>query len=80
MEAENRLTTGTILQRLFDPTQGAIEWAHPVYGLFNGDAMIPPAYLGKEFAAPHSHYLVSGSDAMDSGDLDTAARKVLEHG
>ncbi|OBF83593.1 hypothetical protein A5791_03210, partial [Mycobacterium sp. 852002-51163_SCH5372311] len=80
LEADNRLTTGTILQRLFDPTQEANEWSHPVYGLYNGDTMVPPAYLGKQFAAAHQHYLVSGSATIDSGDLETAVRHVTEHG
>lgn len=80
LEADNKLTTGSILQRLFDPAQGANEWAHPVYGLYNGDAMVPPAYLGKDFAAAHQHYLVSESDTIDSGDLESAVRKVTEHG
>lgn len=80
LEADNKLTTGTILQRLFDPTQGADDWGHPVYGLYNGDQMQPPAYLGKEFATQHQHYLVSGSDTIDSGDLEFAVRNVAEHG
>lgn len=80
LEADNRLTTGTILQRLLDPTQGENEWSHPVYGMFNGDNMIPSAYLGKEFSSGHNHYLVSGSDTIDSGDLETAIRHVSEHG
>ncbi|OMC28190.1 hypothetical protein A5739_02920 [Mycobacterium colombiense] len=80
LEADNKLTTGTILQRLFDPTQTENEWSHPVFGLYNGDTMIPPAYLGKDFATGHQHYLVSGSDTIDSGDLETAIRQVTEHG
>jgi hypothetical protein len=80
LEADNRLTTGTNLQRLFDPTQGSNEWGHNVYGLYNGDAMIPPAYLGKDFDTAHQHYLVSQGAAMDSGDLEAAVRKVTEHG
>lgn len=42
--------------------------------------MQPPAYLGKEFVAGHQHLLVSESNTIDSGDLDTAIRKVIEHG
>lgn len=80
LEADNKLTTGTILQRLFDPTQGENEWAHPVYGLYNGDAMVPPAYLGKEFATAHQHYLVSGAATIDSGDLESAMTHVTHHG
>jgi hypothetical protein len=81
VEMDNRLTAGTILQRLFNPTQGENEWSHPVYGLYNGDSMTPPAYLGKEFpAGGHQHYLVSGGAVIDSGDVETAIRKVTEHG
>lgn len=80
LEADNKLCTGSILGRLFDPTQGENNWGHPVYGLYNGDTMKPPAYLGKEFVAGHQHLLVSESNTIDSGDLDTAIRKVIEHG
>ena len=80
LEADNKLTTGSILQRLFDPAQGETSWAHAVYGLYNADSMVPPAYLGKSFASAHQHYLVSESRVIDSGDLDTAIRKVTEHG
>lgn len=80
LEADNKLTTGSILQRLFVPTQDENEWGHPIYGLYNGDSMVPPAYLGRDFIAPHQHYLVSGADVIDSGDLETAVRNVTEHG
>lgn len=80
LEADNRLTTGSILQRLFDPTQGENEFGAPVYGFYNGDNMVPPAYLGKDFATAHQHYLVSESVTIDSGDLEAAYRHVTEHG
>jgi hypothetical protein len=80
LEADNRLCTGTVLQRLFDPTQGENEWGHAVYGLYNGDAMVPPAYLGKGFATAHQHYLVSESTEIDPGDLEHAMKAVTEHG
>lgn len=80
LEADNRLCTGTILQRLFDPTEGENNWGHPVYGLYNGDSMVPPAYLGKAFETAHNHYLVSGNTTIDSGDLEQAAKLVTEHG
>lgn len=80
LEADNRLTCGTILQRLLDPTQGSNEWSDPVYGAYNGDSMAPPAYLGKSFDAPHNHYIVSGATIIDSGDLEQAMKLVTEHG
>lgn len=80
LEADNKLTTGTILQRLFDPTQRENEWSHAVYGLYNGDSMRPPAYLGKDFDAGHQHYLVSEANVIDSADLEAATRHVTHHG
>jgi hypothetical protein len=80
LEADNRLTTGRILQRLFDPTEGENEFGAPVYGMYNGDGMVPPAYLGKDFSTAHQHYVVSESATMDSGDLEFAYRNVTEHG
>lgn len=80
LEADNKLVAGTILQRLFDNTTEQNEWAHTVYPIFNGDSGVPLDYLGKSFTAPHNHFLVSGSDVMDSGDLEQAAKLVTEHG
>jgi hypothetical protein len=80
LEADNRLTTGTILQRLFDPTKGENSFGATVYSWYDGDAMQPSAYLGKEFAPGHQHFLVSESAIVDSGDLEIAVRKVTEHG
>jgi hypothetical protein len=41
---------------------------------------VPPAYLGKSFAAPHNHCLVSNGAELDSGDVEFALRHVTEHG
>ncbi|MFN8229232.1 MAG: hypothetical protein U0R18_21210 [Mycobacterium sp.] len=80
LEADNRLTTGTILQRLFDPTTATNEWGHTVYGLYNGDTMVPPAYLGKDFETAHQHFLVSNAVTVDPGDLEDAIKHVTQHG
>ncbi|NVN51615.1 hypothetical protein [Mycobacterium sp. DL] len=81
LESDNRLVNGTILQRLFDPAQDANENATPVYGLYTGnDGHRPPSYLGKSFAANHSHYLVSGAAEVDSGDIEQLIKTVSEHG
>ncbi|KXO91302.1 hypothetical protein [Tsukamurella pseudospumae] len=80
-EADNRLTTGNILRRLFDPTQGSNEFSTPVYGLYNGtDGMIPPPYAGQTFPPENSHYLVSGNAALDPGDLLDALNQVRSKG
>ena len=80
LEADNKLTCGTILQRLFDNAPDINEWSHTVYPIFNGDAVVPLDYLGKSFAAPHNHFLVSGAAEIDSGDLEQATKTVTEHG
>lgn len=70
MEADNRKVTGSILRRLFDNTQGANEFQHPVYPLWTGlDGMTPPPFAGQEFPAETSHMLASGAAALDPGDL-----------
>ncbi|CDQ43192.1 hypothetical protein [Mycolicibacterium neoaurum] len=80
LEADNRLVNGSILLRLFSPEQIENEFGSAVYGLYNADNFKPPTHLGKTFGPSHSHYLVSGSDQVDSGDLDTLIRHVTEHG
>jgi hypothetical protein len=69
-----------IMTRLFNPEQTANENETPVYGLWNGDGQVPPAYQGKLFTSNHTHYLVSGNDEIDSGDIEALAKHVGEHG
>jgi hypothetical protein len=70
LEADNKLVNGTIMNRLFNPTPGQNEWGHTVYGLWNGDGMIPPPYLGRTFSGSTTHYLTSGSTVIDSEDIE----------
>ncbi len=81
LEADNRLVTGTVLNRLFDPTPGANEDATTVYGLYTGDdGIAPPPYMGVEFPDTTSHYLVSGAATIDSGDLEEAIKAITSKG
>lgn len=81
LKADNKLTNGLILTRLFDPAPEYNEFNHTCYGLWNGsDGLAPPPHLGKVFESDHSHYLVSGNAAIDPGDLETAINHVVEHG
>jgi len=79
-ESDNRLTTGSILRRLFDPAEKLNEVGHKVYGLYNGDGMVPPSHAGQEFPGSTSHYLVSGNSVLDPGDLVDAMRQVQSKG
>ncbi|ORJ63834.1 hypothetical protein [Mycobacterium simiae] len=81
LAADNKLTNGLIMNRLFDPEPDYNEFNHTCYALWSGtDGMIPPPYLGKTFPANHSHYLVSEGDVIDSGDLDDSIKTITEHG
>ncbi len=80
LAADNKLTNGLILRRLFDPAPEYNEFNHTCYGLWSGDGMAPPAHLGKTFDGTHTHYLVSGNAAIDPGDLESAIEHVTEHG
>jgi hypothetical protein len=53
-EADNRLVSGTILRRLLSPAIQFNEWQHQCYGLWSGDGMVPPAYLGNSFSMAHT--------------------------
>ncbi len=49
LESDTKLVTGTILRRLFGPTEGATEFGARVFGLYTGiDGVTPPPYLGDQ--------------------------------
>jgi hypothetical protein len=73
LAADNKLVTGTILRRLFDPAEKANEFRHRVFGLYNGtDGITPPPYLGRTFDDTESHYIASGAAEIDSADIEDA--------
>lgn len=81
LSADNKLVTGTILRRLFDPAATRNEFGHRVYGLYNGvDGITPPPYLGRTFPESESHYLASQSAQIDSADIEDAVRLVTRKG
>lgn len=78
-EADNRLTTGVILDRLFSPVVRTNEFGIPCYGLYSGD-MKPPDHMGRSFPADHTHYLRTESLTLDSQDVELGIRHIAEHG
>lgn len=81
LEADQRLRSGKILQRILSPTEGLSPENHKIFGLFNGaDGIAPLEYLGKTFASNHTHYLVSGNATLDSADVEDSQNLILEHG
>ncbi|WP_200869763.1 hypothetical protein [Mycobacterium asiaticum] len=80
LEADNKLTTGTMMNRLFDPQPRQNTWGHICYGLWSGDGMTPPPYLGTTFAGDHTHYLTTGYNLLEPPDVEGMIRHVTEHG
>ncbi|MCH1867067.1 hypothetical protein [Nocardioides sp. CFH 31398] len=81
LEADNRLTFKTVMNRLFNPAQGANDDGTPVYGLWNGsDGQTPPDHDGQSFDTSHSHYLTTQSTSLDPGDVEDLQNTVLHHG
>ena len=80
LEADNKNTNGSVLNRLFNPATETNEWQHTCYGLWNADGMIPPPYLGNTFDGTHTHYLTSGSALLDAADLEAMMHHIREHG
>lgn len=77
--ADNRLVTGTILQRIFSNVVYTNDFGIPVYGLYNGD-MRPPDHMGRSFTATHNHFLTTESTTLDSMDIEAGIRHISEHG
>lgn len=81
LEADNRLVTGTVLNRLFDPVPSMNEDATNVFGLYNGtDGVTPPPYMGVEFPNTTSHYFTTGVAAVDSAGIEKAMKAVTSKG
>lgn len=77
LEADNRLVTGTIMNRLFSPTEDSNEFQHRVFGFWNGsDGLVPPSYMGNTFDSSTTHYFASGASALDSGDIEDMIRVI----
>ncbi|WP_240431340.1 hypothetical protein [Mycobacterium kyogaense] len=77
--SDNRLVTGTILKRLFDPAQKFNDEGFACKGLFNLDGQIPAPYLGNTFG-DSTHYWKSGAAQIDSGDIEDAIKTIRAKG
>ncbi len=81
LEADSRLCYRKILSALLAPATGAMnDEGNAIYGLWNGDGMVPPPYMGNTFLGTHSHMLTSGGTVIDSGDAEILTDLVTEHG
>lgn len=82
IDADNRLVTGSIFNRLFNPApEVASDTQLTVHGLYNGtDGVKPPTYNGREFPASTTHYFTTGSTVLDSKDIEDAIRLLTDKG
>ncbi|MBN7298204.1 hypothetical protein [Mycobacteroides abscessus] len=81
MESDNKLVTGTILRRLFDPAEGVNEFGARVFGLYTGnDGITPPNFLGNSFPSNTNHYLATQAAQIDSQDIEDALALVRAKG
>lgn len=80
MHSDNRLVTGTILKRLFDPAPRTNAEGIQCRGLYSADGQIPPDYLGTSFDGSTTHYWKSGAVVVDSGDLDDGIKAIRAKG
>lgn len=83
LEGYNRLLFRRVMEAIFDNRNRLADINNQnvnVYPLYNADGTVPPAYKGTTFAGSHSHYLVTGNTAVDSGDVEDLYNTIAEHG
>ncbi|MDP0398919.1 hypothetical protein [Tsukamurella strandjordii] len=79
--ADNRLVTGSIFNRLFNPAPTVAEdTALTVFPLYNNDGTVPPPYLGKQFDANVNHYFTTHSTVLDSRDIEDGMKLLTDKG
>lgn len=83
IEADNRLIYNKVLDSMFNPTNRLADINGQdvnVYALYNADTTVPPPYKTNTFDGTHTHYLVAGNAAVQSGDLDDMYEHLRHHG
>jgi hypothetical protein len=80
LSADNKLTTGTVLRRLFSNVRERNEISVTCYDLYDGTAPGPPPYLGRTFLDTETHFITSGASVLDSQDIEDSIRKIVRKG
>ena len=84
LEADTKLIFRKVMTRLFNPIngQGFSDKNEPltVFGFYNADGEVPPAFKQTTFTSSHNHYVTSGAAAVTSANVDTLAGLIEEHG
>lgn len=79
-DADHRLVSGLVLERLFTPTPNTNAELLTCYGLWNGDGMVPPSHLGKSFDGNHTHYLTTNGISLTATHVEGMIGHVRHHG
>lgn len=80
LDADNRLVSGSILQRLFSNVVNYNDYNLPVYGLWNADGMRPPDHMGRSFDGTHTHYLATNTAVLQPVHVESGIKHIAEHG
>jgi hypothetical protein len=83
LEAGNRLYFHQVLKRLFNATNttATIDGVpYNVYALYNNDGTVPPPYKGTTHLGTHTHYLTTGTAALEPADLTDIETHLYHHG
>lgn len=83
LEADNRLVYTKVMRRLFNNTNNLASIrgnAYNVYTFYNGSGEAPPSYKSNTFDTTHNHFLASGANTVDPGDLQDQINHLAHHG
>lgn len=83
MEADSRLVVNQVLTTLFSNTNRSASMNHQpynVYAFWNADGNVPPKYKNYTFDGTHTHYLTTGTAALQPADLEQIIDNLDHHG
>jgi hypothetical protein len=84
LEADNRLVFRKVLSAIFagsaNRTADIRGQAVNVYGFYNNDGTVPPAWKSNTFSGTHNHYITSGAATVDAQDLLDMEEHLVHHG
>lgn len=80
LTADNKLCFDHVMGSLLDPSARVSPEGNPVYGLYSGDGSVPPTVDDVAFDGAHTHYLTTGSTALDGEDVAVLVNHVRHHG
>lgn len=79
-EADDRLISGLVLERLFTKTPYINDQMLTCYGLWAADGIAPPEHMGQTFDGTHTHYLATNSTALTATHVEAMIKHVKHHG